>query len=348
MESHKRDFLISKIIAGRTIFKKDDLVLHIDELNAEERLETNQHYVEAYEDAKDFGLYTLEEILKKAIDEGAWTEDDEELFNILPKNIENHKVAMFNSKFSSINRELIRKRLRADEKQLEELSNRKHFYQHVTCEGYASFSKFLYIMESSAKYTNGVKYTEGPATFIEILADYQSQMLTDDEVRELCKTGAWKHIWAVSRDSSRLFGKETTNFSKEQTGIVLWSKTYDSAHESHECPPDKVIDDDDLFDGWLILQRREREKSVGSKMAESTITNSEIANSQDIFIPVDGSDDDIMAVESLNDPAAVIARNTRMNQIKSSENGVNQVEMTDVKLDKLAQVSDAVRHKSKG
>ena len=83
-------------------------------------------------------------------------------------------------------------------------------------------------------------------------------------------------------------------------------------------------------------------------MAENTITNSKIANSQDIFIPVDGSDDDIMAVESLNDPAAVIARNTRMNQIKSSENGVNQGEMTDVKLDKLAQVSDAVRHKSKG
>ena len=83
-------------------------------------------------------------------------------------------------------------------------------------------------------------------------------------------------------------------------------------------------------------------------MAENTITNSKIANSQDIFIPVDGSDDDIVAVESLNDPAAVIARNTRMNQIKSSENGVNQGEMTDVKLDKLAQVSDAVRHKSKG
>ena len=83
-------------------------------------------------------------------------------------------------------------------------------------------------------------------------------------------------------------------------------------------------------------------------MAENTITNSKIANSQDIFIPVDGSDDDIVAVESLNDPAAVIARNTRMNQIKSSDNGVNQGDMTDVKLDKLAQVSDAVRHKSKG
>ena len=351
MEAYKRDFLISRIITGRTIFKKGNLVLHIDELGTEEEFDLNQHYVDVYEEAEDFGLYTSEEILKKISEEGLWTEDDEELLNKLPKNIENHKVSMFDSKFSTINRELIRKRLRADEERLSLLSNKKNTYQHITCEGYASFSKFLYFMEVSAKHPDKTPYKEetGSAAFIEILASYQAQMLTDDNIRELTKTDSWKQVWAVSRESNRWFDKESTDLTREQTSIVLWSKTYDSAHESPDCPSERVLEDNDLFDGWMIKQRRERETSTDSKMAEDTITNSKIANSQDIFIPVDGSVEDIEAVECLNDPAANIARNTRINQLKNSESGrVQHGDLIDVKLDKLAQMHEGVRHKSKG
>jgi hypothetical protein len=350
MEAYKRDFLISRIITGRTIFKKGNLVLHIDEVGTEEEFDLNQHYVDVYEEAKDFGLYTSEEILKIMSDDGLWTEDEEELLNKLSKNIENHKVAMFNSKFSSINREIIRKRLRADEERLSSLGSKKNIYQHITCEGYASFSKFLHFMEISARHPDKTLYKEetGSASYIEILASYQDQMLEDGIIRELSKVDSWKQVWAVSREANRWFDKESTNLTREQTSIVLWSKTYDSAHESPDCPSEQVLEDDDLFDGWMIQQRREREKSTNSQMAEDTITNSKISNSQDIFIPVQGVED-IEAIESLNDPAAHIARNSRMNQLQNSESGrVQHGQLTDVKLDKLSQMNESLRHKSKG
>ena len=51
--------------------------------------------------------------------------------------------------------------------------------------------------------------------------------------------------------------------------MVSFSRMYDGAYGSPECPPDKVIEDDDMFDGWLIDQRRTREKEQSVKRAEA-------------------------------------------------------------------------------
>ena len=84
-------------------------------------------------------------------------------------------------------------------------------------------------------------------------------MLGESEIRELARSEPWKSIWSSSKNEGVLFGKRAIELSEEQKHLIMWSTMYDSIGESPDSPSDKIIADDDMLDGWLILQRRERE-----------------------------------------------------------------------------------------
>jgi len=86
----------------------------------------------------------------------------------------------------------------------------------------------------------------------------------------------------------------------EQKTLITWSSIYDNISEHPDCPPDYIINDDDVLDGWLIIQRRKREKDMNKQRAESLITNEKIKNSAEIFLPA-GNVEDMKKIASLND-----------------------------------------------
>ena len=57
---------------------------------------------------------------------------------------------------------------------------------------------------------------------------------------------------------------------------------YDNAYQSMECPPDEVIEDDDMFDGWLLTQKREREKGKNTQHVDKMKGISDKA--QEVFV----------------------------------------------------------------
>ena len=57
-----------------------------------------------------------------------------------------------------------------------------------------------------------------------------------------------------------LFNRPSVELTKDQLSLSSYSTLYDNVYESHECPNEKIIDDDDCLDGWLIQQRRKSEK----------------------------------------------------------------------------------------
>ena len=69
----------------------------------------------------------------------------------------------------------------------------------------------------------------------------------------------------------------------------MYSKLYDGAYEHPECPEDSVIQDDDMFDGWMIFQRRKREKSKTAKQVDSVI-GAKQREAEELFIPSPNQD----------------------------------------------------------
>ena len=64
MEVYEREFLVSKIILGKSILKiKEDLVLIVEPLTTEKNFFAQKAYKNAYDDAFFSGVYTRKEML---------------------------------------------------------------------------------------------------------------------------------------------------------------------------------------------------------------------------------------------------------------------------------------------
>ena len=121
---------------------------------------------------------------------------------------------------------------------------------------------------------------------------------------------------------------------------------YDNIAESPDSPSEDVLEDDDMLDGWLLIQRREREKDKKEKSVESVIGNQKISGADEVFVAAK-SQEDIDRINQLNDMQAAIVREQRLSQIKSSDGGVKHQDLDDVKQDilqeKIAQAKSRAR-----
>ena len=121
---------------------------------------------------------------------------------------------------------------------------------------------------------------------------------------------------------------------------------YDNIAESPESPSEDVLEDDDMLDGWLLIQRRERDRDKQEKLAETVIDNQKISAADEVFVAAK-SQEDIDRVNQLNDMRASIIREQRLGQIKSSDGGVRHQDLADVKQDilqeKIAQAKSRAR-----
>lgn len=64
---------------------------------------------------------------------------------------------------------------------------------------------------------------------------------------------------------------------------------YDNIFENQEAPPDEVINNDDLLDGWLILRRKESIRDKKREELEKRMGNTK--NAGEVFIVAQGEDD---------------------------------------------------------
>ena len=334
MEGRRREYLVARICAGYLRFKiSSDICLIIKPLTLEQKYIAQEIYNEAYEKAFEENLLTDEEILDMMRKNGFWANIDDRRLEQIPKDIENKKVDLFESYFSSETREAIRGFLRKAEAQLIKTMGKRHVYDSSTCDGYASYYRWNWMIENSTYYENGDKYDWSQASLSDVLSYYQENMLTETECRELSRTEPWRSIWNSGKKTGGLFGKSSVDFTAEQNMLITWSSMYDSIAESGECPSDEVIEDDDALDGWLILQRRKREAQMGKSSAEKVIGNEKIANAGEVFIMTGNKQEDMDRVAALNDPHVQAAKKSRFKALKDGGKPIEVQNLPDVRQD---------------
>ena len=86
------------------------------------------------------------------------------------------------------------------------------------------------------------------------------------------------------------------------------------------------IKDNDLLDGWLIKQRKEREQQKREKEAEKYDMDAD-----EVFIPAH-TNEDISNIQDLNDPTTKAIARSRHQQISEQES-VDHANLRDVKRD---------------
>ena len=338
-----REFFVSRIKSGVVHIQRQGITIYVNSPTILENLESNYFAIEAYEDAEFEGVMSQEEMLEWMINNGLWSEEDEERMSGLKKDIEKLTVEIYKNREDDFLREQIRKGIRAGEQQYTEVNSKKTQFEENTCEGVALLSKHRWIIENCCTFSDGRPYDFENISPEFIMAEYQRSFLSETQLRELARTEPWKSQWSISDKSGKdIFLYPDRELTNDQKGLLIWSNMYDNIQEHMECPPNEVIEDDDVLDGWFLIQREKRKKEKLEQEFEEN-TNSKINNAHEVFMVGNKSQE---KVDTLNSPTAKMFKNQREKLIKQKGH-VEQGEFFDEKLGMRGQQNDMYKNKFK-
>lgn len=354
MEFYRREFFINRLIYGILRYKlPNGKVLYIKQPTPEVKYEAQEIAYESYEEAKETGAFDEQGILAYLIDLDMWTEEKEkEYTKVLPDHIDYWKVELYKALGQKDKQTTLRKYLTAAEEGLDKLAKIRHTYDSMTCAGIANYNKIYFIIENSTFLKDGTPYNFEDISISELLNFYSNAILSEKEIRKLARTEPWYSTWSTSQKTH--ISPFQCNITEEHKRLIMWSSLYDNIHEAPDCPSAEVINDDDMLDGWMIIQRRDREKAKFQKDAENKFGNKKISNADEVFIvkdyynqPEQKPDDFIKEVDSLNDGVASIIKKQRVAQMKQA-GSINEQDFVDVKRDVRAKLVQQLKENRNG
>lgn len=336
MDRSRKELLVARICAGCVRIKIgcDGPVLLYQRPTPQQVYIAHEVYFDSLREAELEGLYSDEDLIEFLLRQEFWDEEKEELLKRLPKDIEEFKVQLFKANFRSHERKVVREALRRAKETLDSLFRERHAWDYLSCSGHAASAKAKYLFACSLFTPDGRQVfredfwdSAGPL-LDEAMEAYSRLRLDEAMIRELARTEPWRGIWSAHKIEGRLFG-DPLQYTEEQTALVSWSSLYDNVFQHPECPSDFIVEDDDLLDGWMIDQRRQREARMNQQAGESLIQNEKIRNSQEVFL-VANTKEDARRVVDMNDAMGKAIQKQRFQYLKE-KGTVNELDMPDTR-----------------
>ena len=180
-----------------------------------------------------------------------------------------------------------------------------------------------------------------------VITKWRDSFLEENIIRELARNDPWSSLWRMKEkvDIKLFFNNETCELTENQKNLVMWSQLYDNIQESMEAPSQKVIEDDDVLDGWFVAQSKKREKEQKERECESN-TSDKMKKHQELFM-MSGSAEETEIIESMNDMNAARIKKQRGRRIMD-KGQVKQHEFEDELLDKRAEINSQYSNRMRG
>ena len=311
MDKNTINLYLSRILSGFYIFffqeKKYKLVYPDMEL----KYRSEVYATECYEQHKFQDWIFEDNIVDYLVESGVWHYGGDEQLKKIENQIEDNKVSLYENFLNPPKQKQIRRTLASLKKNYNRLYNLRHSLDALTAQGYADLIKNQFILIHSLYTLSNNRVFRSVRN-----TDYQklneiSNILTEynldiDVFRKIARHDVWKNYWSANKE--HIFDKATINWTDEQRTLVVLTKMYDSAYEHPECPLDPVFEDDDMFDGWMIHQRREGEKTKSKNRTEKLLEDKKLGKANEVYI-VASSKEEAQSIYNLND-------NTGMHIIK--------------------------------
>lgn len=357
MEPAEAENATSRIVAGTTRCVVKDLnqnkLTYIVKSNTRyHRYLATELYKEFYEEALDSGLYDDNEYKDFLLNNNLWDAQREAKLKSLSEDVEELKVRMFSSSFNTQSMLTARKVLAAVKVDMNKLYYQKVMYNHISASGFAEMerNKFLLAMSLFKKDKPVVtedSYWKFPFYILsQVISIYKDTRFNEVHFRWLARNEPWRSYWLAKKTENSLLNIPSVDLNDEQRTLVIWSNVYDNVYEHPEQPSQAVINDDDLLDGWFIVQKRKREKEINVSEANQILGNDKIKNSPEIFIPA-SSEEDMRKISSLNDTTADMAKRSKFNAVQK-HGTVSEANLPDVRMELQQQYNQMYVDKVKG
>lgn len=315
LQLYEREFFLYRILSGKIRIKYDNKTLEIIPPTLDLMFEGSEIYYQYYNKSKNDGIITQDDLQDYLLNNEIISADEKDLYDKLPNEIDKLKIDLYKNFFRDKSKK-IREKLKIANDKYNEISRKLHSYDYTTCEGIANYSKWSHIIYHTTYYKNK-RFNWKRGHIDTILGLFYENLANDSTIRLLAHTAPWDMMWSTTKHN---FG---INATLEQQKLMYWSKFYDNIHEASECPLQVIIDDDDALDGWLIFNKKNRERQ-----AKQDSFAGKKSDHKEIFIPVN-SLEELREVQDLNDDAGLNKIKTRMEAIKTGP--VKEQDLPDVK-----------------
>ncbi len=321
MNSYEREYFVSRLRSGIYYLKLEGIRIKILPPTLEDVFEANEAFNESYTESLREGLLTEEEIWEWMESRGLWGVEQETKIEGIEENLEKLKIKIYESRKDDKLREHIRLYLRATETALVDIKNEKHGYYAKSCEGLAANEKALSLFEKRC-YVGGKPLDCNDIDISALFYNFNKLLMSETQLRELARNDPWRLNWIMKDHTPLFYNPEGRELTHDQKGILVWSNMYDNVQESMECPEDDVINDDDLLDGWFVVQRKKQE-SERDKAAIEQKVNPKIANSDEILVVTGRESSEAEKVHSMNSFHGNMVRKQRIATAKQKGTAVD-------------------------
>lgn len=349
MDQRTIGIYLSRILSGFYTFlfnnKRYKLVYPDISIKYEAELYSQQEY--EYNRFNDW--ITDDIIVDTLVNLGLWTYGGDDHVKNLEKQIEDQKIELYQNFLNPTKIKSVRKNLNNLKKSYNKLLSIRHSLDQYTLDGYTNLLKNQYLLVHSLYYTNNQRvFNTLEETDYGLLSSLSSviseNMIELETFRRLARNDLWRNYWSANSDY--LFDKPTINWTDEQKTLVVLTKMYDNAYQHPECPSEKVIEDDDMFDGWLLLQKKENEKQKNKNRTEKMLEGKNLGKAGEIFVMAN-SQEEAQQIYDLNDNTSRHIIKERHSTIINSGSDINDADLPDNKRNIVVQSNQMFKESRK-
>ena len=341
MDQRTLEIYLSRILSGFYIFffnsKKYKLIYpHISikyeaEIYAENEYNNNKFNDWIHDDSIIDSLVSME----------LWSYNGDLNLENIEKQIEDLKVDLYKNVLNQNKIKGLKKTLANLKNTYNKLYGIRHSLDQYTPYGYSELLKNYYILVHSIYDENNNRVFDNINTIDYKYFEALSLTINENTIdiplyKKIARSDLWKNYWSANNDT--LFDKSTVNWTDEQKTLVVLTKMYDSVYQHPECPPNNVFEDDDMFDGWLIHQRRENERIKNKNRTEKMLEGKKLNKAGEIFM-VAGSKEEADNIYGLNTNSQKHIIKERNQLVFNSKESVNVTDLPDVQRDIRTQLN---------
>lgn len=332
MDDRTVSIYLSRILSGFYIFfyKQHKYKLIYPDISL--KYEADLYAQQEYENNKFNEWINNSSIIDTLVSMGVWTYGGDDNLKNIEKQIEDLKVDLYNNSLNPPKLKSLRRTLNNTKNTYDTLFSIRHSLDQYTVTGYSNLLKNQYLLIYSLydEYNNRV-FGSLEHTDYQLLQQLSSMVAANtidlNTFRYLARSEIWKNYWSANNEY--LFDKPTINWTDEQKTLVVLTKMYDSAYQHPECPSESIINDDDMFDGWMIVQRRENEKNKNRNRTEKLLEGKKLNKAGEIFIKAN-SQEEAQQIYDLNDNTSRHIIKERHLTIANAQKDIADSELPDI------------------
>lgn len=355
MTNEQIDLLLNRILSGNLIFFYDDQEYQLRCPTPQLKYQSCILYNKILSDEKYNSWIKAENMTRMMIALGVWNKDSDKMISSLEKKIEDLKLKLYESLRRPDQFKINKRAIKEARISLNKLNNTKANFRNNTLEGYAESVKSEFIIYNTI-FKDDTKLFNKPFSqsdqnlsysfFSNMVQEIYSHGISMENMKELARSPQWRSYWNCTKEN--IFPKTATEWTDDQRLLVSFSRMYDNVYEHPEAPDEKVINDDDVLDGWFIYQKKKREREKKENKSNRSFQSGSSKNmdkAQEVFL-TPNEDQSIEEIMDLNDVGSRIKIKEKMNFIKS-KGEVKESELPDVQIELANQRAEMMRSRKR-